>query len=117
MRENQPVDIIENSIMKKGLIIRHLVLPTHTKDSLNIINWINDNLGNKTYFSLMSQYVPMAKAKDYPEINRRLTPLEYKVLVNHLNELGFENAFIQELSSAETVYTPDFKDKNTDFKF
>lgn len=117
MRKNQPEDIFENGLMKKGLIVRHLVLPSHSNDSLKIIDWINENLGNKTYFSLMSQFVPMAKAKDYPEINRKLRPLEYKILVNKLEELGFENAFTQDFESAETIYTPNFKEDNGDFDF
>lgn len=117
MRKNQPKDIFENGLMKKGIIIRHLVLPTHYNDSIKIIDWINENLGNKTYFSLMSQYVPMAKAKDFPEINRKIKPLEYKIVTNHLNELNFKNVFVQDFESAETIYTPDFADKNSDFKF
>ena len=117
MRKNQPEDIFENGLMKKGIIIRHLVLPTHIADSIKIIDWINENLGNQTYVSLMSQYVPMANAKNFPEINRKIKPLEYKVVVNHLNELGFKNVFTQDFESAETCYTPDFSDKKSDFIF
>ena len=117
MREIIPEDIIEDGLMKKGIIIRHLVLPGLTHDSKNIIDWIYKNLGPKTYFSLMSQYVPMAKAKDMPSINRKISPLEYKILVNKLNELDFRNAFVQEFSSAETVYTPDFSTQDEKFTF
>ena len=85
MREIIPEDIIEDGLMKKGIIIRHLVLPGLTQDSKNIIDWIYQNLGPKTYFSLMSQYVPMGKADSYPEINRKITNLEYKILVKKLN--------------------------------
>lgn len=117
MRINQPNDIFENGIMKKGIIVRHLVLPTHQRDSIKIMDWISENLGNKTYVSLMSQYVPMANAKNFPEINQKLKPLEYKLVVNHLEKLGFKNVFTQGFDSAETCYTPDFADKNSDFKF
>ena len=117
MRKQQPLDIIENGIMKNGVIIRHLVLPGQTADSQKVIDWVNDNLGNKTYFSLMSQYVPMAKALSIPEINRKIMPLEYKILTNKLNKLGFENAFIQEFSSAESAYTPDFNVQDEKFTF
>ena len=117
MRKNQPNDIIENGLMKKGLIIRHLVLPNQTQDSLNIINWINKNLGNNTYYSLMSQYVPMAKAKDYPEINRKIKPIEYKILVNKLTHLNFKNTYLQDYESAETYFTPDFNENKNIFKF
>ena len=117
MRKNQPIDIIENGLMKKGIIIRHLVLPNQTKDSEKVLDWIFQNLGNKTYVSLMAQYVPMARAKEFQEINRKITPLEYKVLVKKLNDLGFENAFVQDFSSAETIYTPDFKTQDDKFSF
>ena len=108
MRKIVPDDKIENGLMKSGLIVRHLVLPNQTKDSLNVIDWINNNLGNKTYFSLMAQYVPMAKAKDYPEINRKIKPIEYKILIKKLNELNFTNAYLQDYDSANTTYTPNF---------
>lgn len=117
MRENQPNDIFENGLMKKGLIIRHLCLPNQTKDSEKVIDWIYENLGNKTYLSLMSQYVPMAKAKETNDINRKIKPIEYKILVNKLNKLGFPNVFLQDFSSADSVYTPDFKTNETEFKY
>ena len=116
MRQIIPEDIIENGLMKKGIIVRHLVLPTLTADSKNVINWVYENLGKKTYFSLMSQYVPMGRADQYPEINRKITPLEYKILVNHLNKLEFSNAFIQDAESAETIYTPNFNADDSGFK-
>lgn len=108
MRKIVPDDKIENGLMKSGLIVRHLVLPNQTNDSLNVIDWVNNNLGNKTYFSLMAQYVPMAKAKDYPEINRKIKPIEYKILIKKLNELNFTNAYLQDYDSANTTYTPNF---------
>ena len=108
MRKIVPNDKIENGLMKSGLIVRHLVLPNQTNDSLNVIDWVNNNLGNKTYFSLMAQYVPMAKAKDYPEINRKIKPIEYKILIKKLNELNFTNAYLQDYDSANTAYTPNF---------
>lgn len=117
MRKIVPDDKIENGLMKSGLIVRHLVLPNQTNDSLNVIDWINNNLGNKTYFSLMAQYVPMAKAKDYPEINRKIKPIEYKVLIKKLNELNFTNAYLQDYDSANTTYTPNFASGKSIVKF
>lgn len=108
MRENQPNDIIENGLIKKGVIIRHLILPTHTKDSINCINWINDNIGSNTIVSLMSQYNPMYDATKHPEINRKITPLEYKRVINHAIKLNMMNCFTQDLSSATDIYTPKF---------
>lgn len=115
MRNILPRDEFEDGIMKKGIIVRHLVLPGLTNDSLHIIDWIYKNLGNKTYLSLMSQYVPTYMADRFSEINRKITPLEYKILISRLKKLGFENVFLQDYSSADTVYTPDFL--NNDDKF
>ena len=94
-----------------------MVLPNQTKDSLNLINWINRNLGNKTYISLMSQYVPMANAKNYPEINRKIKPIEYRILTKKLRDLKFINTFLQDFESAETCYTPDFKCHDNNFEY
>ena len=117
MRKNQPEDVFENDLMKKGIIIRHLVLPNNTADSEKVIDWINENLGNETFVSLMSQYVPMAKAKETPEINRKIKPLEYKILTNKLEKLGFKNVFLQGFSSASTEFTPNFSENKTNFRY
>ena len=108
MRENQPLDIIENGVMKKGVIVRHLVLPNHTKNSIKCIDFVADNLGTDTIMSIMSQYEPRYNAVHYPEINRRLTPLEYKRVVAHAERRGMTNSYIQDLSSADSKYTPKF---------
>lgn len=117
MRKNQPEDIFENGLMKRGVIIRHLCLPNQTKDSEKIIDWIYKNLGNNTYISLMSQYVPLAGAKNISEINRKIKPIEYKILVKKLENLGFNNVFLQDFSSADTKFTPNFSATNTDFTY
>lgn len=117
MRKIQPKDIFEKGLMKKGIIIRHLVLPNQTKDSEKIIDWIYENLGNETYLSLMSQFTPMGNASSFPEINRKIKPIEYKILINKLNKLGFKNVFLQDYSSASEEFTPDFNDKKQDFVY
>ena len=106
MRKNQPKDIIKDGMMKEGVIIRHLVLPSHFEDSKKVLNWISENLGNNTFISVMSQFTPQKNAK--PPLNRILTPLEYKIVVKECEKLGFTNGFIQELSSATSFYTPKF---------
>ena len=106
MRKNQPKDIIENGIMKNGVIIRHLVMPTLTADSIKILNWIKENLGTETIVSLMSQYLPYYKAKS--PINRKLKPLEYKILLKKCEEFGFFNGYFQDFASASTNYIPKF---------
>lgn len=108
MRKNQPKDIVENGLMKKGVIVRHLVIPNEVENSFKVLDWLHSALGNNTYISLMSQYTPYYLAKDMPKYNRQLKPIEYKRVVNHLNQLGFINGFQQELTSSSTCYIPDF---------
>ncbi|MBR4745581.1 MAG: radical SAM protein [Clostridia bacterium] len=108
MRKNQPKDIIRGGLMKKGVIIRHLVLPTHTDDTCKVIDWVAKKLGDKTILNLMSQYVPMYEATQFPQINRKLKPLEYKRVVSYMIGKGLTNGYTQELSSATTSETPKF---------
>ncbi len=105
-RQYMPRDIISDGIMQRGIIVRHLVLPSHTDDSVRILGWIKENLPD-TLVSIMSQYIPYYKAKDYPEINRKISKLEYKRVVTCCENLGL-NGFTQGLDSADTCYTPDF---------
>ena len=97
---------IENGLIKKGVILRHLILPGCYKDSIALLNALaafKDDL----LISLMSQYVPCGKASDYPEINRRLTTCEYRKVLAECERIGFDG-FIQERSSATTELTPVF---------
>ncbi len=103
--------IFENDIMKKGMIIRHLVLPGHSQESLDIINWILDNNLNQAYLSLMSQYQPYFKAKDFPEINRTLMAKEY-AKVKKVVEQNHLQGWIQETPD-EKLAGVYFKQKNS----
>lgn len=106
-----PEDIIENGIMKRGIIIRHLVLPGCANDSIKIFEQIKKELGNNFYISLMSQYTPFYKAEEIDGFNRKVKPLEYKKVVNKVFNLGFNKGFIQDYASATKEYTPDFSSK------
>ncbi len=97
----------ENGIMQSGIIVRHLLLPSATKEAISIIDWFFENTPN-AYFSLMAQYVPCGKAELYKEINRRVTEREYNKVLNHLLNKGEENIFIQDIISADKKYIPDF---------
>lgn len=98
----------EEGRIKKGMIIRHLILPSHTNESIKILDWIRANLPQDVYVSLMSQYIPFYKAELYPEINRRIIRREYDKVLDHFYKLGFENGYIQERNSAEEDYIPAF---------
>ena len=99
----------ENGIMKKGLMIRHLILPNEIENSKQILKWIKDNIDNKVYVSVMSQYFPTYKAKEIDELNRKLTEQEYEEVENYLYELELENGYIQELGEHEEEYVPKWK--------
>lgn len=99
----------EKGHLLNGVIVRHLVLPTLYNDSINIFENLYETFGNDKFLvSLMSQYFPSYKAKDFPEINRKVTSLEYKKVVDKIISLGFINGYIQEKSSATDVYVPNF---------
>jgi len=106
--ERDGAEIGGNGFIKKGVIIRHLVLPGQTCDSKKILKWIFDQFGAKAFVSLMAQYYPTYKACDYPEIDRCLTVDEYDDVSAYFIELGFEDGLVQELSSADFCYTPEF---------
>lgn len=99
----------ENGIMKKGVMIRHLVLPENVENSKKVLKWINDNLKDYVYISVMAQYFPTYKAKNdekYKELNRKLTENEWKQIEDYIDFLGFENGFVQELGEHEEEYVP-----------
>ena len=99
--------IIENGIMKKGVIIRHLLLPQATREAITVFDWVRQNTPN-AYFSFMSQYMPYAKAKEMPIINRKVTVREYNKVLDYIFESGFQNVFIQERKSADEKFVPEF---------
>ncbi len=98
----------EKGLLKKGVIIRHLVLPSHKEDSFRVLDAVKENFGTDTYVSLLRQYTPMYRAKEYKEINRRLMSLEYTRVIDHFFEIGLKNGYMQEKSSATDEYTPIF---------
>lgn len=107
MRRQQPEDIFENGIMKRGMIIRHLILPQNTNSSLEIIDYIKENF-ESTYLSLMAQYVPCGNLKDFPELQRKITKREYEKVVDYACQKGLQRVFVQELGSADKTYIPPF---------
>lgn len=98
----------QNGMIKKGVIIRHLVLPNHIQNTKNILKWISDNMPKDIYVSVMAQYFPSYKAKEDDLINRKLNKKEYGEILNYLYSLDLENGYIQELGEHEEEYVPDF---------
>ena len=86
-----------------------MVLPSHINNSIESLNIINNILGKDTIVSIMSQYSPFGDLTNFPEINRTITKLEYKVVVSHALKLSMNNCLVQELSSCAKTYTPNFQ--------
>lgn len=109
MRRQQGRDVFdENGMMQKGMIIRHLILPMNVNQTIKIFSWIKENLGEKTFVSLMAQYTPCGKIEAFPELQRKITPREYEKAVSFLVREGFTNAFVQQLKSADGGFIPAF---------
>ena len=85
----------KNGLMQRGLMIRHLVMPNKVSGSKKVMKWIANNLPKDTYVNIMSQYRPMYKAFEFPEINRSITRKEYNDVVSYAKELGLTNLDIQ----------------------
>ena len=98
----------KNGVMKKGLIVRHLILPRNTAQSIKALTWIHENLPEGTLGSLMCQYTPCGELENFPELQRRLTRREYEKVVDQMLELGLTGGYLQELSSAKEEYIPPF---------
>lgn len=108
MHRQQPQLVWEGDLLKSGLIIRHLVLPGCMKDSLQILDFLDNHLPKDSFLlSLMSQYTPTENCKQFPEINRRVTTYEYRKVADLAAELGF-SGFAQDRRSAKEEYTPPF---------
>lgn len=102
-----PVRLDAEGIIQSGVVVRHLILPGRVEESKAVLDWIAAELPG-AWVSLMAQYVPMGNVRGVDELERRLTQEEYDAVVEHLFDLGLEEGFVQELSSAEEKYIPAF---------
>ncbi|MBE5875437.1 MAG: radical SAM protein [Lachnospiraceae bacterium] len=102
--------VFEDDLLKRGVVVRHMILPGNTRDSKAVLKYLYETYGNDIYISIMNQYTPLEAMKDYPEINRRITPREYERVIDYALSIGIENAFIQEGDTATESFIPDFED-------
>lgn len=107
LRQTGPVILDENGLIRSGVIVRHLILPGRTDESMEILDWIAENLPG-AWVSLMAQYLPFGQVEGIDALDRRLTQEEYDRVCGHLMELGLEDGFVQELSSSDECYIPKF---------
>jgi len=98
----------DTPLLRRGMIVRHLVLPGHVGDSKKVLHYLRDTFGSDIYVSVMCQYTPLAHVADIPELNRRVTPAEYQRVIDYCLRLGMENVYIQEGDVAQESFIPPF---------
>ena len=107
LRQTGPVELDDEGLIRRGVIVRHLILPGCAEESMAALDWIAENLPG-AWISLMAQYLPFGKVEGVDQLDRRLTQEEYDRVVDHLMDLGLEDGFVQELSSSDEKYIPNF---------
>lgn len=95
-------------LMTKGVIVRHLLLPGCTRDSMRVLDYLLSEYKDCIYISLMNQYTPLSHVSAYPELQRKVTKREYEKVINYALKLGLEKGFVQEGDTAKESFIPDF---------
>lgn len=108
VRQVPETEFDDRGMMKKGVIVRHLVLPECLEDSKRVLRYLHQNFGERIYVSIMNQYTPVKEFKDMPELNRTLTKEEYEEVIDYALEIGIEQGFIQEGETAKESFIPIF---------
>lgn len=107
-RQTGPVVLDENGLIKKGLIVRHLMLPNQIEDSKKILEYLHLIYNDNIFISIMNQYTPLEQVKNIDELNRPITKKEYDDLIDYAYDLGIHNAFVQEEETCKESFIPDF---------
>lgn len=101
-------DTESRSLLTRGIIVRHLLLPGQTKDSKKILRYLHETYGDNIYISIMNQYTPLPHVAEIPELNRKVTSEEYERVLTFADRLGIQNGFYQEGTTAEESFIPAF---------
>jgi putative pyruvate formate lyase activating enzyme len=107
-RQVGPCQFDQNGLIKRGMIVRHLILPEQTLDSKRVIRRLYETFGDNIYISIMNQYTPLPHVADIPALNRALTKEEYHRVIVFCKRLGIQNAYIQEGETASESFIPPF---------
>ena len=105
---NKPVRFDERGKMLSGVIVRHLVMPLCSNDSISLLKWFKAHMPPACYLSIMSQYTPFGEIENFPELNRKITAREYNAVLHTAEDLSIENLFVQERSSSNEKYIPSW---------
>jgi putative pyruvate formate lyase activating enzyme len=108
VRQVGSAEFDERGMMRKGVIVRHLLLPGYLTDSKEIVRYLYDTYGDTIYISIMNQYTPLPQMAAYPIMNRKVTMEEYEELIDYAIDIGIENGFIQEGETASESFIPEF---------
>jgi len=112
MHKLQPELVLDTEgLIRRGLVIRHLVLPGHWRDSCRLLDFLAENQLHNVPLSLMSQYTPQpgfGQPEDFPGLKRRLTTYEYRKVLDYALDLGFTRVLGQQRAAADSIYTPEF---------
>lgn len=104
-----PCEFGKDGMLKKGTVVRHLVLPGNVKDSIDTVRYLHETYGDSIYISIMSQYTPNERVKEaFPEIGRKLTKYEYQKVVRFAESIGVKNGFTQYGEAASESFIPRF---------
>lgn len=98
----------KTGLMQRGIIVRHLMLPSQAADSKKILRYLHTTYGDAIYISIMNQYTPLAGVSEIPELNRKVTPEEYRRVLDFADRIGIENGFMQEDGTAAESFIPPF---------
>ena len=103
--------VFEGDMLKRGTVVRHLLLPSHVREAKQIISYLHETYGNQIYISIMNQYTPMAgiETAGYPELARKVTSREYEKVLDYAINIGVENGFMQEGGTASESFIPEFE--------
>ncbi len=108
VRQTGPCVFDPEGYIRKGTIVRHLILPGHTRNSKDVLRYLHETYGDRIYISIMNQYTPVRPLPDYPELNRKVTRREYEKVLDEAVRLGIEKAYIQEGETADESFIPAF---------
>jgi len=99
---------MKDGLLKRGMLVRHMVLPGATKEAIEILRYLAETFADNIIISLMCQYTPTEMVAGDESLGRRITKREYEKVVNEALALGLNNVYIQDRESADASYTPDF---------
>lgn len=116
VRQQGKCEFDEEGYMTKGVVVRHLILPGHVKNSKKVLEYLHETYGNQIYISVMNQYTPMPNVADRPPLNRKVTKREYERVLDFAIDLGIEQGYFQDGKTADESFIPLFDYEGIDKK-